>query len=129
MAHYIKIASALTVALLGAGCGEPPQSPETVRMSVQDGGQAIAGTYRSSGFSQSQVRQMVGRVCTNAGFSGFSQTANGDLVSFSVSCAAQTRYVNGADALFVLQDNGSVDFSITYTQNGRTVETGGNLTV
>ena len=51
------------------------------------------------------------------------------LVSFSVSCAAQTRYVNGADALFVLQDNGSVDFSITYTQNGRTVETGGNLTV
>ncbi len=129
MAHHTKLLSALAFAVLAAGCGEVAQAPETVRMTVQEGGQGINGTYRSSGFSQSQVRQMVGRVCTSAGFSGFTQTVNGDFVSFSAFCSAPTRYTNGAQALFEAQDDGTVDFTIDYTQNGRAVETGGNFAI
>ncbi|WP_415919669.1 hypothetical protein [Tateyamaria sp. SN6-1] len=129
MTHRLKIASALAALLITSACGEVAQPPELVRMTVQEGGQGLNGTYRSSGFSQSQVRQMVGRVCTSAGFSGFNQTANGDLVSFSAACAAQTRYTNGADVRFEAQDDGTVDFTISSTQNGRPFETGGNFAI
>lgn len=129
MARFIHPLAALFSVAVAAGCGEVTQAPETVRMAVQEGGQAVTGSYRASGFSQAQVRQMVGRVCTNAGFSGFNQTATGDAVNFSVSCAAPTRYTNGATARFEAQDDGTVDYIISYTQNGQPLETGGSLAV
>jgi len=124
-----KITAAMALAALCAACGPAPQSPDTVLMQVQEGGQAVSGTYRVGSFSQAQVRSMIGRVCTSAGFSGYGQSTSGDLNFFSASCAAQTRYVTGADARFVAQDDGSVDFFINYTQNGRPLETGGNFQI
>ncbi|MEL7091107.1 MAG: hypothetical protein AAFN94_05160 [Pseudomonadota bacterium] len=129
MTSSLKIAGALSAALLATACGEVAQNPDTVRMNVRDGGVVITGTYRASGFDQFQVRQMAGRICTSAGFSGYNQTVNGDAVSFSVSCAAPTRYSAGADALFELQDDGMVDYTINYTQNGRPLQSGGSLRV
>ena len=129
MTSYLKIPAALTTALLASACGEAPQSPDSVRMNVRDGGVVVTGTYRASGFDQFQVRQMVSRICTSSGFSGYNQTVNGDTVNFSVSCAAPTRYSAGADALFERQDDDTVDYTINYTQNGRPLDTGGNFRI
>ncbi|MEM6759882.1 MAG: hypothetical protein AAF601_10425 [Pseudomonadota bacterium] len=129
MLSYRNVSGALAAVLLVTACGEVAQNPDTVRMNVRDGGVVITGTYRASGFDQFQVRQMASRICTSAGFSGYNQTVNGDAVSFSVSCAAPTRYSAGADALFERQDDGTVDYTINYTQNGRPLDTGGNFRV
>lgn len=129
MTVYIKATAAIGIALLGTACGVPTQSPDTVRMNVRDGGVVITGTFRNSGFDQFQVRQMASRICTSAGFSGYNQTVDGDFVNFSLSCAAPTRYSAGANATFTAQDDGTVDYTINYTQNGRPLETGGNIRV
>lgn len=120
---------ALTIVALCASCGTPAQSPDTVLMTVQDGGTVVTGSYRTEGFSQSQVRSLVGRLCTSAGFSGFNQTVNGSSASFSASCAGQTKYTNGADAVYSRQEDGSVTYVVRYTQNGRALQEDGSLRI
>ncbi|WP_299686163.1 hypothetical protein [uncultured Tateyamaria sp.] len=129
MRPILKTASCLGLVLSFTACGEVAQSPDTVRMAVQSGGTAVTGTYRTESFSRAQVRQMVGRICTNAGFASFDETVSGNLIAFSATCAGSTRYTSGADAVFVQQDDGTVDYTITYSQNGRPLETGGNFRV
>lgn len=129
MRPILTITASLGIALSLSACGEVAQSPETVRMAVQTGGNIVTGTYRTESFSRVQVRQMVGRICTNAGFASYDESVSGNLISFSASCAATTRYTTGADAVFALQEDGSVAYTVKYSQNGRQLETGGSLRV
>ena len=121
--------AALGIVFLAAGCGTPAQSPDTVLMTVQEGGSAITGSYRPEGFSQAQGRSMVGRICTSAGFAGFNQTINGNIATFSASCAGQTKYANGGDAVFSRQEDSSVTYVVRYTQNGRALQDDGSLRI
>lgn len=47
----------------------------------------MAGTYNPSGFSSREVRKLVTVMCASGRLSGFNETANEGIISFSATCS------------------------------------------